>query len=142
MRRWSGALHVSAHRRNVSPTLRRSGAESRGRDPCTIRCPANSPSISELTQGSAPLTRCIDSRAPVGVRPLVPKTHVLEGVMFKGVCFAFAVAALLAAALPSSAVAADKSFNVPSGDWFTDGNWNPAGVPGVGDNVTIPTGRT
>ncbi len=33
---------------------------------------------------------------------------------------------------------AQKTFNVASGNWNTAGNWNPSGVPGPGDNVTIP----
>ncbi len=37
---------------------------------------------------------------------------------------------------------AQKSFNVTSGTWNTPGNWNPSGVPGSGDAVTIPEGRT
>jgi hypothetical protein len=36
---------------------------------------------------------------------------------------------------------AQKTFNVASGEWNVGGNWNPVGVPGIGDAVTIPAGR-
>ncbi len=35
-----------------------------------------------------------------------------------------------------------KSWNVTTGNWNTPGNWSPSGVPLVGDDVTIPSGRT
>ena len=36
--------------------------------------------------------------------------------------------------------AGDKAWKAVSGDWFTDANWNPAGVPAATDNVTIHSG--
>jgi hypothetical protein len=35
-----------------------------------------------------------------------------------------------------------KTWNVTTGNWNTPGNWSPSGVPLVGDDVTIPSGRT
>ena len=34
-----------------------------------------------------------------------------------------------------------KTFSVLIGDWSDDANWNPPGVPTVGDDVVIPSGR-
>ena len=40
------------------------------------------------------------------------------------------------------AFAVAKTWNVTTGNWNTPGNWSPSGVPLVGDDVTIPSGRT
>jgi hypothetical protein len=37
---------------------------------------------------------------------------------------------------------AQKTFNVSSGSWATAGNWSPAGVPSITDDVIIPGGAT
>ena len=29
--------------------------------------------------------------------------------------------------------------NAAGGDWSTDSNWNPVGLPGNGDNIVLPT---
>jgi hypothetical protein len=45
--------------------------------------------------------------------------------------------AILCAGLSGPASAADKSFNVPSGNWFAPGNWAPFGIPLPGDHVSL-----
>jgi hypothetical protein len=42
----------------------------------------------------------------------------------------------------SSLHATDYIFNVTSGDWSVAANWSPVGVPGAGDDVTIPSSVT
>ncbi|TWT45189.1 hypothetical protein RAS1_16110 [Phycisphaerae bacterium RAS1] len=41
-----------------------------------------------------------------------------------------------------AAFATDYTFNVTSGDWGNQNNWNPQFVPSSGDTATIPNGRT
>ena len=38
--------------------------------------------------------------------------------------------------------ATDYEFAVSNGNWNTSANWNPNGIPGAGDNVTIPDSAT
>ena len=51
-----------------------------------------------------------------------------------------AIGFVLIVAMPAAAV--DRTFLVTTGDWFTEVNWNPAGVPEAGDTAIIPSGRT
>lgn len=44
-------------------------------------------------------------------------------------------------ALHSSTQAINVTFNVPTGDWLTDGNWSPAAAPLPADSAYIHTGR-
>jgi len=44
--------------------------------------------------------------------------------------------------ITSAAQATSYSWNASSGDWFTNTNWSPIGVPGSGDNVTIGNSGT
>ena len=52
------------------------------------------------------------------------------------------VVACLVLLSAASAHAVSYSWNVSSGDWFTATNWNPNGVPGSGDDVTISNNGT
>jgi hypothetical protein len=47
------------------------------------------------------------------------------------------VAALLAASLAPCHPASAKTWAVPVGDWHTDDNWSPSGVPAAGEDVVI-----
>lgn len=48
----------------------------------------------------------------------------------------------LIAVLPTFVRGETKTFDVGTGDWFVGANWNPEGVPAVGDDVVIAGGRT
>src|SRR4051812_34958352 len=61
-------------------------------------------------------------------------THLL-------VVVALVVGGIVAIASPAYAVG--KSWNGSlSTEWNTAGNWTPSGVPGIGDDVSIPAGLT
>lgn len=50
------------------------------------------------------------------------------------------LSAVLASLTPARAV--DRRWNVAAGDWFTNENWSPSGLPGVGDDTIFSNGGT
>src|SRR5690606_17927612 len=47
----------------------------------------------------------------------------------------------LAGLLHGPAQAVDRTWQGATGDWMVDGNWNPSGVPGIGDRAIIQNGN-
>lgn len=58
-----------------------------------------------------------------------------------GLLFPLVVSGCLLA-LPVPRALADRTWNAPSGDWFTATNWNPQTLPTSSDNVTLGNNAT